>query len=168
MVKFKGYHDTPVLTKNNHTKHNTIHAKTRRSIHLAQTVCCIVYISYYKKCFLQEILDCMLLTCARGRQWCGVIHYHWWTASIKLWLLLLCFLRAFPFHSLIKLIFRYSIFSTFIEEDKNEIHLLCLYPCLYPSHFKYKRNGRKMKGKYTLKRREKRIPNTSLLPVKIT
>jgi len=22
-------------------------------------------------------------SCARGRQWCGIIHYHWWTASIK-------------------------------------------------------------------------------------
>ena len=22
-------------------------------------------------------------TCARGRQWCGIFHYHWWTASIK-------------------------------------------------------------------------------------
>jgi len=21
--------------------------------------------------------------CARGRQWCGIIHYYWWTASIK-------------------------------------------------------------------------------------
>ena len=21
--------------------------------------------------------------CARRRQWCGIIHYHWWTASIK-------------------------------------------------------------------------------------
>jgi len=21
--------------------------------------------------------------CARGRQWCGIVHYHWWTASIK-------------------------------------------------------------------------------------
>jgi len=20
---------------------------------------------------------------ARGRQWCGIFHYHWWTASIK-------------------------------------------------------------------------------------
>jgi len=33
---------------------------------------------------------CMLFTfkmefrlCARGRQWCGIIHHHWWTASIK-------------------------------------------------------------------------------------
>ena len=23
----------------------------------------------------------------RGRQWCGIIHYHWWTASIELRLL---------------------------------------------------------------------------------
>ena len=22
-------------------------------------------------------------SCARGRQWCGIIHYYWWTASIK-------------------------------------------------------------------------------------
>jgi len=22
-------------------------------------------------------------SCARGRQWCGIFHYHWWTASIK-------------------------------------------------------------------------------------
>ena len=22
-------------------------------------------------------------SCARGRRWCGIIHYHWWTASIK-------------------------------------------------------------------------------------
>jgi len=22
-------------------------------------------------------------SCARGRQWCGIIHYHWWTASMK-------------------------------------------------------------------------------------
>ena len=22
-------------------------------------------------------------SCARGRQWCGIIQYHWWTASIK-------------------------------------------------------------------------------------
>ena len=22
-------------------------------------------------------------SCARGRQWCGIIHYRWWTASIK-------------------------------------------------------------------------------------
>jgi len=63
-------------------------------------------------------------SCARGRQWCGIIHYYWWTASIKPRLLFsragfaswglsrssvnfnkteaaifpcrLCFLRAFP------------------------------------------------------------------------
>ena len=22
-------------------------------------------------------------SCDRGRQWCGIFHYHWWTASIK-------------------------------------------------------------------------------------
>jgi len=22
-------------------------------------------------------------SCARGREWCGIIHYYWWTASIK-------------------------------------------------------------------------------------
>jgi len=22
-------------------------------------------------------------SCARGRHWCGIFHYHWWTASIK-------------------------------------------------------------------------------------
>jgi len=22
-------------------------------------------------------------SCARGRQWCDIFHYHWWTASIK-------------------------------------------------------------------------------------
>ena len=22
-------------------------------------------------------------SCAKGRQWCGIFHYHWWTASIK-------------------------------------------------------------------------------------
>ena len=22
-------------------------------------------------------------SCARGRQWCGIIYYYWWTASIK-------------------------------------------------------------------------------------
>ena len=22
-------------------------------------------------------------SCARGRQWCGIIHHYWWTASIK-------------------------------------------------------------------------------------
>ena len=22
-------------------------------------------------------------SCARGRQWCSIFHYHWWTASIK-------------------------------------------------------------------------------------
>jgi len=22
-------------------------------------------------------------SCARGRQWCSTLHYHWWTASIK-------------------------------------------------------------------------------------
>ena len=26
-------------------------------------------------------------SCARGCQWCGIFHYHWWTASIKLRLL---------------------------------------------------------------------------------
>jgi len=41
-------------------------------------------------------------SCARGRQWCCIIHYYWWTASIKPRLLCrLCFLRAFPFISLI-------------------------------------------------------------------
>ena len=41
-------------------------------------------------------------SCARGRQWCGICHYHWWTASIKPRLLF--FVQAmlpegFPFHS---------------------------------------------------------------------
>jgi len=22
-------------------------------------------------------------SCARGREWCSILHYHWWTASIK-------------------------------------------------------------------------------------
>jgi len=44
-------------------------------------------------------------SCARGRQWCGIIHYLWWTASIKPRLLFsrACFPRAFPFISLILL-----------------------------------------------------------------
>jgi len=44
-------------------------------------------------------------SCARGRPWCGIFHWNWCTASIKLKLLffpyMLCFLRAFPFISLI-------------------------------------------------------------------
>ena len=43
-------------------------------------------------------------SCAKGRQWCGIFHYHWWTASIKPRLLFfpcrLCFLMDFPFISL--------------------------------------------------------------------
>ena len=38
-------------------------------------------------------------SCARGCQWCGIFHYHWWTASIKPSLLFplcrLCFLGTF-------------------------------------------------------------------------
>ena len=30
-----------------------------------------------------NILKIEFRSCARGRQWCGIIHYHWWTASIK-------------------------------------------------------------------------------------
>jgi len=33
-------------------------------------------------------IDCLHLkiefrSCARGRPWCGIFHFHWWTASIK-------------------------------------------------------------------------------------
>ena len=28
-------------------------------------------------------LQMVFRSCARGRQWCGIIHYYWWTASIK-------------------------------------------------------------------------------------
>ena len=42
--------------------------------------------------------------CAWGHQWCGIIHDHWWTASIKPRLLFsqcrLCFPRALPFSQL--------------------------------------------------------------------
>jgi len=43
-------------------------------------------------------------SCARGRQWCGIFHYYWWTVSIKSRLLFspcrLCFLRTFSFFQL--------------------------------------------------------------------
>ena len=55
-------------------------------------------ISYTSLCsyifWFSGIMNCMLFTfekyfwsCARGCQWCGIFHYYWWTASIKLRLL---------------------------------------------------------------------------------
>jgi len=53
-------------------------------------------------------------SCARGRQWCGIIHYYWWTASIQPRLLFSrasCFMGAFPFTSLIFLPFLTNVFK---------------------------------------------------------
>jgi len=43
-------------------------------------------------CWSSGIMECACVlftfgvefcSCARGRQWCGIIYYYWWTASIK-------------------------------------------------------------------------------------
>jgi len=48
------------------------------------------YISIFNKFFIRDywLYVCLHLkmefhSCARGRQWCGIFHYHWCTASIK-------------------------------------------------------------------------------------
>jgi len=40
-------------------------------------------ISIWLEFFIKVLLKMEFRSCARGRQWCGIFHYHWWTASIK-------------------------------------------------------------------------------------
>ena len=61
----------------------------------------IVLVLRNHRLYVIYILKIEFRSCARGRQWCVICHYHWWTASIKP--RLLCSLQAmllegFPFH----------------------------------------------------------------------
>jgi len=60
-----------------------------------------MYMEVHVCCLHLKMESC---SCARGRQWCGIIHYHWWTASINRGC---CFPvqamlpEGFPFHQFI-------------------------------------------------------------------
>jgi len=38
-------------------------------------------------------------SCDRGRQWCGILHYHWWTSSIK------------PMQDMLPVVFPFHLFN---------------------------------------------------------
>jgi len=75
---------------------------------------------------------------ALGRQWCGIFHYHRWTALIKPRLLFshACLLpeavRAFPFISLIELFLDISNWSQ-LDEKRNDILMKSPFDHLNPN-----------------------------------
>ena len=88
-------------------------------------------------CWSSVIMDCICLhleielrACARWRQWCGIFHCHWWTASIKPRLLFsscrLCFLRIFHFLSWIKLCTCTTIWFRFTFKSTGSLSLVLL------------------------------------------
>ena len=71
-------------------------------------------------------------SCARGHQWCGIIHYYWWTASIKPRLL---FSRAgyaswgLSFDQFIIIITFKQVLRTYFTFVKNSFRMF--YLCLF-------------------------------------
>ena len=80
---------------------------TGRRLH---TLSLCSYIFFWCSVLGSQILCCLHLkigfhSCARGRHWCSIFHYHWWTASVKPRLL-------FP-------LCRLWLLRTFIESHRN-------------------------------------------------
>jgi len=62
------YNTTTIHYIQSRTRNVSSHAS--RNLHWQTGLCCLH-------------LKMEFCSCARGRQWCGIIHYHWWTASIR-------------------------------------------------------------------------------------
>ena len=59
---------------------NSISTVAKCVFPLSNIICFIIKSSVHVCCLHLKMEFC---SCASGRQWCGIIHYYWWTASIK-------------------------------------------------------------------------------------